>query len=357
MAGIVLGPSLLGWIEPGEAVGLLAEVGIILLLFEVGLDTDLRQLASAGVKSLIVATAGFVLPFVFGYVVASRGFGMSMLESLFIGGTLTATSIGVTVRVLADLGRQKSAEGRIVLGAAVIDDVLGVILLAVLYRYSTGGGVSVLNTGKILLFVALFFAVAPLAAKAVSRVIQRFDNTTKIPGLIPTTVVALVLGSAWVAHALGAPELLGGFAAGVALSSRFFMSFGSAEENKRFTHRVEEQMKPIVHLFTPIFFVMVGLSLDLTRVDWSSPFIWQFSGALIAVAVIGKLAAGFFIRESARLRYVIGLAMVPRGEVGLVFAQLGLSSGTFSEEVYAGIVVVIALTTLLPPFLLKAAYR
>jgi Kef-type K+ transport system membrane component KefB len=358
LAGIVLGPSILGWIDPGEAIRLLAEVGVILLLFEVGLETNLRQLAGAGVKSLTVATVGFVLPFLLGYAVASQGFGMSQLVSLFIGGTLTATSIGITVRVLADLGRQQSHEGRVVLGAAVLDDVLGVVLLAVLYEYSTGGGVSILNTGKVLLFVALFFVLAPLAAKAVSVVIRRLDGVTEIPGLIPTTVVALVLLAAWVAHALGAPVLLGGFAAGVALSRRFFLPFGAAlHENEQFAHRVEEQMRPVVHLFTPIFFVMVGLSLDLTKVDWASPFIWQFSGGLIVVAVSGKLLAGFFIREPGRLRYIIGLAMVPRGEVGLVFAQLGLSSGVFSDEVYAGMIVVIALTTLLPPFMLKAAYR
>ena len=358
VAGIVLGPSLLGWIEPGEAIHLLAEVGIILLLFEVGLETDVRQLAQSGVKSLVVATVGFVLPFVLGFSVSFWGFGLSLLVSLFIGGTLTATSIGVTVRVLTDLRRQQSHEGRVVLGAAVLDDVLGVILLAVLYEFSTGGGVSLLKTGKVLLFVVAFFLIAPLVARAVSLVIRRLDAVTGIPGLIPTTVVALVLLSAWVAHELGAPELLGGFAAGVALSRRFLVPLGTtAHDDEAFAHRVEEQTKPIVHLFTPIFFVMVGLSLDLTQVDWASSFIWAFSGALIVVAVLGKVLAGYFIREPGPLRFIIGLAMVPRGEVGLVFAQLGLTSGVFDGEVYAGIVVVIALTTLLPPFMLKAAYR
>lgn len=358
IAGVVLGPSLFGWIEPGEAIRLLAEVGVILLLFEVGLETNVRQLASSGLKSLVVAMIGFGLPFGLGYAVAHFGFGLSPLVSLFIGGTLTATSIGITVRVLADLGRQQSEEGRIVLGAAVVDDVLGVVLLAVLYEYTTGGGVSLFNTGKVLLLVAIFFVTAPIAAKLMSGVIRSVDGVTQIPGLIPTTVVALVLASAWVAHELGAPELLGGFAAGVALSRRFFLPFGAAlSEDADFAHRVEEQMKPIVHLFTPIFFVMVGLSLDLTRVDPGSAFIWTFSGALLAVAAVGKLAAGFFITGPLRMRYIIGLAMVPRGEVGLVFAQLGLMSGTFTDQVYAAIVLVIALTTLLPPFMLKAAYR
>ena len=358
LAGIVLGPSLLGWIEPGESIQRLAEVGIILLLFEVGLDTDARKLAESGAKSLIVAMVGFILPFALGFAVGYWGFGLSLLVSLFIGGTLTATSIGVTVRVLVDLKRQQSHEGRVVLGAAVLDDVLGVILLAVLYQFSTGGGVGVFNVAKILLLVVIFLVFAPVAAKAISLVIRRLDGVTRIPGLIPTTVVALVLLSAWVAHALGAPELLGGFAAGIALSRQFFVRFGvTPGANEKFADRVEEQMKPIVHLLTPIFFVMVGLSLDLTKVDWGSHFIWSFSGALIAVAVLGKLLAGYAIREPGPLKYIIGMAMVPRGEVGLVFAQLGLASGVFDGELYAGIIVVIALTTLLPPFMLKAAYR
>jgi Kef-type K+ transport system membrane component KefB len=263
VAGIVVGPSLLGWIAPGDAIRLLAEVGIILLLFEVGIETDVRALARAGAKAMIVATAGFVLPFALGYAVARHAFGLPLLVSLFVGGSLTATSIGVTVRVLVDLGRQSSHEGRIVLGAAVLDDVFGVILLAVLYEFSAGGGVSLLGTGKVLLFIVIFFVFAPVVARAMSLVIRRLDVVTAIPGLIPTTVVGLVLAAAWTAHALGAPELLGGFAVGIALSRRFFLPLGvSATDNEHFAHRVEEQMKPIVHHFTPVFLVMVGLSHD-----------------------------------------------------------------------------------------------
>lgn len=357
LAGVILGPSLLEWIQPFEAIKLMAEIGIILLLFEVGLGTDIKRLVHTGGKSLIVAIIGFVMPLLFGFALAYGLFELPLLVSLFIGGTLTATSIGITVRVLSDLKRQHSTEGQIVLGAAVLDDVLGVILLALLYEFSIGGGVSLINAGKVLLFVIAFFVLAPIAAKLISLLIRRFDAVSEIPGLIPTTIVSLVLFFAWLAHSLGAPELLGGFAAGLALSRRFFLPLGVAlQADEPFAHRIEEQMKPIVHLFTPIFFVFVGLSLNLREIDWASPFIWAFSLSLLVVAVIGKLIGALLIKESWPIRWVIGLAMIPRGEIGLIFAELGRVSGIFNNEIYAGMVIVIALTTLLPPFILKWYY-
>ena len=356
-AGVVLGPSLLGWIEPTEAIRLMAGIGIILLLFEVGLETDVKRLVSTGLESIVVALAGFILPFLFGFGLAYGLYELPLLVSLFIGGTLTATSIGITVRVLSDLKRQHSKEGQVVLGAAVLDDVMGVVLLALLYEYSIGGGVSLVNTGKVLIFVAAFFMLAPAAAKLMSMVIKRFDATSEIPGLIPTTIVSLVLFFAWLAHAIGAPELLGGFAAGLALSRRFFLPLGVAlHADEAFAERIETQMKPIVQLFTPIFFVMVGLSLNLREIDWGSSFIWLFSLSLLAAAVAGKLFGAVLLKESWPVRWMIGTAMIPRGEVGLIFAELGRESGIFSNEVYAGMVIVIALTTLLPPFVMKWYY-
>ena len=357
-AGVLLGPSLLGWIEPTEAIRLMAGIGIILLLFEVGLETDVKRLVRTGLESIVVALAGFILPFLFGFGLAYGLFELPLLVSLFIGGTLTATSIGITVRVLSDLKRQHSKEGQVVLGAAVLDDVMGVVLLALLYEFSIGGGVSLVNTGKVLIFVAAFFVLAPAAAKLMSVVIKRFDARSEIPGLIPTTIVSLVLFFAWLAHAVGAPELLGGFAAGLALSRRFFLPLGVAlHADEAFAERIETQMKPIVQLFTPIFFVMVGLSLNLREIDWSSPFIWLFSLSLLVAAVAGKLFGALLLKESWPVRWMIGTAMVPRGEVGLIFAELGRESGILSNEVYAGMVIVIALTTLLPPFVMKWYYR
>lgn len=357
VAGVILGPSLLGWLEPNEIIRLLAEIGIILLLFQVGLETDVKRLVNTGKKSLIVALGGFIIPFLMGFSLSYWVFNLSLLVSLFIGGTLTATSIGITIRVLSDLKHQQSKEGQIVLGAAVVDDIFGVVLLALLYEFSIGGGVSMTNASKVLIFVAAFFILAPLAAKFISLLISRYDAISEIPGLIPTSIISLVLFFAWLAHEVGAPELLGGFAAGLALSRRFFLPFGIALHNKeQFANHIEDQMRPIIQLFTPIFFVMVGLSLNLHEIDWSSPFIWSFSVLFFVIAVLGKFAGALFIKESWKMRMMIGLAMVPRGEVGLIFAELGRVGNIFNNEIYAGIVIVIALTTILPPLIMKWSY-
>lgn len=354
LAGIVLGPSLFGLIQPIDAIRLMAGVGIILLLFQVGLETDIRRLINTGAKSFVVALSGFILPLILGFLCAFHIFNLSLLESLFIGGTLTATSIGITVRVLNNLSLQHHAVGQIVLGAAVLDDILGVILLALLYEFSTGGGINLVNASKVFIFIAMFFLLAPIAAKLISFVIKRFAVNSQIPGLIPTTIVSLVLFFAWMAHSIGAPELLGGFAAGLALSRRFFLPLGIAlRRDEAFASVIEQQMLPIVQLFTPIFFVVVGLSLNLREIDWSSPFIWMFSLVMMLVAIVAKLLGALFLREPLIQRLLIGVSMVPRGEVGLIFAELGRTSNIINNEIYAGLIIVIALTTLLSPFVIK----
>jgi len=357
-AGIVIGPSLFGWIEPVEALKLMAEIGIILLLFEVGLGTDIKRLIRSGTKSTIVAILGFFAPLLFGFSLAYWLFDLTLLVSLFIGGTLTATSIGITVRVLTDLKLNNSHQGQVVLGAAVLDDVLGVMLLALLYEFSIGGGVNWVNATKVLLFVSAFFILAPMLAKLMSTVIKRFHASSEIPGLIPTTIVSLVLFFAWLAHVVGAPELLGGFAAGLALSRRFFLPLGiTLRADEDFAKTIEQQMQPIISLFTPIFFVVVGLSIDLRAIDWSSSQVWIFSFVLLVAAIVGKLIGSFFIKENLASKIMIGMSMVPRGEVGLIFAELGRFSGIFNNEIHAGLVIVIVLTTIIPPFTMKWFYR
>lgn len=305
-----------------------------------------------------VAIVGFVLPFFAGFAASHYLFDLPVLVSAFIGGTLTATSIGVTIRILSNLKRLHSIEGEIVLGAAVVDDILGVILLAVLYEFSVSGGVSLVHAGRVVIFISLFFVLAPVAAKLMAVIIDRVDSSTEIPGLIPTTILSLVLLFAWLAHAVGAPFLLGSFAAGLALSRRFFLPFGiSIATHPAFSRHIALQMRPIIQLFTPIFFVVVGLSLNLRAVDWGSTFIWTFSLGLAAIAIVCKMAGGFVLREEVfPRRMVVGMAMVPRAEVGLIFAELGRAAGIFDEVVYAGLIIVIAYTTLLSPFWIKWFY-
>lgn len=355
IAGILIGPSVFGLIEISPPIHLLAQIGIILLLFEVGIETDIRRLSSSGIKACVVAIVGVILPFILGFCISYFLFNFALLTSLFIGSALTATSIGITLRVLRDLKKQNSHEAQIIIGAAVLDDIIGIILLAMLYEFSQSGTVNFWNAGKVLMFITLFFLISPLVAKCASLIIKKWDEKSEIPGLLPATIISLILLFAWIAHQLGAPELLGGFAAGLALSRQFFFPFATfLHETPEFSHRVEEQMKPIVHLFTPIFFVAIGLSLNLKAVDWSSSSIWIITSLLFISAIIGKLASGFFLKkETFSSKLVIGTAMIPRGEVGLIFANIGLTAGVFKDDIYTSIILVIALTTLLAPFALR----
>jgi len=358
VAGLILGPTLFGFIEPEGLIRILAEIGIILLLFQVGLETDIGELASSGLKSIVVAIAGFVLPFVTCFALSYYWFELDFLVSCLIAGTMTATSIGITMRTLADLGRGQSREGRIILGAAVLDDIMGVLLLAILFNFVTSGSVGLASTAKILLFMIVFFMIAPAMAKSISYVIHRWESVSEIPGMVPTTIVSLVLFLAWLSHALGIPELLGGFATGLALSRRFFIPLGAAlKADPDYSNHVHEQMKPVIQLFTPIFFVTVGLSLDLSALDWSSVFFWTFSLSLAAVAILSKIVGALFVNERFARRLIIGMSMVPRGEVGLVFAELGRHTGLFNQEIYATVVIVITYTTLFTPFWLRLFYK
>ena len=368
-AGLILGPSLLGWVSVNETLEILAEIGIILLLFEVGMDTDVYRLARAGAKPAVVALAGFALPFVLGAGVSLYGFGLPLIASLFIGGTLTATSIGITVRVLTELRRRSSDEAQIVIGAAVLDDILGVIALAFLYQFAVSGEITLASAGRVSLYIVLFVVLAPIAAKIVAWVIDHYDRRSASPGLLVTMVVSLIMLFSYLAHLVGAPLILGGFAAGIAMGQRFQLSVAqrlgipfTAALNRMLaaapalSERLEDQMRPLIHVFTPVFFVMVGVSLDLSAVDWGSPFVWQLGSALLVIAVAGKWLAGYCIRETRLRQSVIGLSMVPRGEVGLIFTQVGLSNGILNAELYAALLIVIALTTALPPFALKWIY-
>lgn len=358
-AGVLLGPSLLHFIEPTKIIKLLAEIGIILLLFEVGVESNFTRLQKTGLKPFIVAFGGVVIPFVLGFFISYQLFQLNLLISLFVGSTLTATSIGITVRVLTDLKRQKGDEAQIVLGAAVIDDIIGIILLSVLYEFSLGKGIDYLGVSKIAVFIVLFLLLAPIIAKIISSVIKYYEKKSEIPGLIPSMTVALILFFAWLAHQVGAPELLGGFAAGLALSPHFFAPLGRfLNIDEGFSHKIESQMKPIIYLFAPIFFVTVGLSLNLREINWQSGFIWLLSFSLTLAAILGKLFSGFLLMKEKRwMKWAVGLAMIPRGEVGLIFAELGRTNQILDHDLYAALIIVIAVSTILTPFAMRYFYQ
>jgi Kef-type K+ transport system membrane component KefB len=355
VAGLIIGPSVLGFVSPEASLHLIAEIGILLLLFEVGLETDVGQLVKEGVRSTLVAVTGVVVPAALGYWVSAHWFGMGTVPALFVGGTIVATSIGITVRVLKDLNQHNTRMARIVLGAAVLDDVIGVVVLAVLYDFAVKGAVSIPATLRILAFIFAFLLLAPVLAKLFVPLMAKLSSSSRTKGMIPTLIVSMILGLAVISHNVGAPEILGSFAAGIALARRFFLPLGASIDHysRQLAEKIEESMTPIIDLFVPVFFVMVGVSINLRVIDMTSSSFWGFAGVLIIVAVISKMASGIWAPGGCHEKLSTGIAMVPRGEVGLIFAEVGKRGKIFDDAAYAGVVFVVALTTLLAPLAMR----
>lgn len=358
-AGILLGVSGLGLIEVNDVLKVLAEIGILLLLFEIGLDTDIHRLKEAGPKAIIVALFGAVVPFTVSALVAYYLFDLTLVVSLFIGGTLTATSIGITMRVLKDLQKEHTNIAQIVIGAAVIDDIMGVIILVFIYDFAITQELSMTNTLNTTVFILLFLLIAPAFANVTSKFMNKFDAHTKVPGFIPTIIISLIALFAYFSHLFGAPEILGSFAAGIALSRRFILPFGMGLRNDEvFLEKVKSAISPIAHMFTPIFFVMVGLSMNLRVIDFTSMKFWSLALVFLLIAIFGKYIGAFLLRKTSALdKALIGISMIPRGEVGLIFAEVGRVNGILNNEIYAVLIFVIIITTVAPPFLLKWLFK
>jgi Kef-type K+ transport system membrane component KefB len=355
VAGLIIGPSVLGFILPEATFHLIAEIGILLLLFEVGLETDVGQLVKEGVRSTLVAVTGVAVPGALGFWVSHSFFGMAVIPSLFVGGTIVATSIGITVRVLKDLNQHLTRMARIVLGAAVLDDVIGVVVLAVLYDFAVKGTVSIAATARILLFISAFLFLAPVLAKLFVPIMAKAASSGRTKGMIPTIIISLILGLAVISHGVGAPAILGSFAAGIALARRFFLPLGASIEHysHQLAEKIEGSITPIIDLFVPVFFVMVGVSIDLRAIDMTSGSFWAFAAVLTVVAVLSKMVSGLWAPGGLREKLSTGIAMVPRGEVGLIFAEVGKRSNIFDDAAYAGVVFVVALTTFLAPLSMR----
>ena len=316
----------------------LGELGVLILLFEVGLDSDLAELLEAGVQATAVALVGVVLPFLLG-VTVMRALGDSWLVAVFVGATLTATSVGVTARVLADLGRLHDAAARVVLGAAVVDDVLGLLILAVVTGAVEAGGVSAagvaLLSAKAVAFLLLAIALGVRFAPVLVRWVARMRTRGTL--IVAAVVFAVVLAAA--ADAIGLATIIGAFAAGLVLA-----------RTERREH-VSERLKPVADLLVPIFFVSIGLKVQLTSGSLAAGLL------LTAVAIVTKLGAGLAVYRPGVRRWPVAVGMVPRGEVGLIFAGVGLAAGVLEAGLYSALVAMVMLTTLAAPPWLKALYR
>ena len=215
------------------------------------------------------------------------------------------------------------------------------------------------NTLSVTAYILVFLLLAPILANLFSEFVRRFDAHKRVPGFIPTIIISLILIFAYFSHLSGAPEILGSFAAGIALSRRFFLPFGlGLKKDGDFAEKVKISMSPIIQMFTPIFFVMVGLSMDLRVIDFASMQFWSMGLVFLFIAVIGKYLGAFLITQSCSTNnMLIGISMIPRGEVGLIFAEIGRVNGILGNEIYAVLIFVIIITTVVPPFLLKWLFK
>jgi len=344
VAGVVLGMSVLGLVNPyNEILHLLAEIGVVILLFEIGLETDLRKLVYVGGESALVAIVGVALPFALGYLVC-RSLGLGNLVAVVAGATLTATSVGITARVLADLNRLQEPESQIVLGAAVIDDVIGLVILAVVAGLTEGQGVTVLGVTRITGIAFGFLVVTLLVGRLLVPPLVRIVSRVDLPGTPTMLAVMLAFGLAWLASVAGSALIIGAFAAGLLL---------------RDTPRAREIEKGVAHLghfFVPLFFVTVGAAVDvrvLNPFDTANRTTLLVGGLLIIAAVVGKFLAGYAPFWFSGNKKVIGVGMIPRGEVGLIFAQMGLASGVFDLGLFSAVTLMVMVTTFMAPPLLK----
>jgi Na+:H+ antiporter len=357
LAGVLLGGSVLRIVPAGgaeaEMIHVLAELGVLLLLFEIGLETDLREMFRVGTAALAVALVGIALPFAFGFLFwryaphASSGSGDLVTGAIFIGATLTATSVGITARVLSDLGKMSTPEARIIIGAAVIDDVLGLVILSVVSGVAAGAAVSFLGVLWTLAVAVGFLVVAVILGRFLApRLFDVFERM-RVRHVLVVASIAFALGLAALAGLAGSALIIGAFAAGLILSGT----------NQFDT--IEHEVRPVVSIFTPIFFVSVGSSVNLALLNPSTPAARAtllVAGALILLAVIGKVAAGWAAPWTRFRRLVVGVGMVPRGEVGLIFADIGRRSGVLGDEVFGAVLLVVMVTTFIAPPALKALF-
>lgn len=339
--GIVIGPALLGWIDNTDIVKQFSEIGVILLMFLAGLETNLSDLNRNKKAALLVAVGGIIVPILLGYA-GSIYYGLSIAQAIFIGLLLSATSVSISVQTLKELGWLNSKEGSTLLGAAVLDDIIVVVLLAVAMSFFGDSDVSITwLIGKKVIFFAIIILVSIWVVPAFLRLFSKLKVT------VPLLSGALIIcfGFAYFADSLGIAAIIGSFFAGIAISQT------------KFKEEIEEKVEPIANgLFVPFFFVSIGLSVSFAGIGNQIWLIVVFS--LIALlskfigSGLGAKMSGFSMQSSMG----IGAGMISRGEVALIIAAMGLDSKLLPTEYYTPMIIVVVITTLATPPLLKGIF-
>lgn len=367
IAGIILGNLVLFGFTGAEllktnvVIAALAELGVIILLFEVGLESNLKEMKAVGVSAMLVAIAGVIAPFFLGWAVA-RYFipEEATLGHIFIGATLCATSIGITARVLKDMNKLSTKEARIILGAAVIDDVLGLLILAVV-----SGAIKAADAGTTLAVIDVviiaakafgFLIVGIALGQFVMPFLFRGANRFTGRGVLLATSLAICFLMSWAASKVGLAPIIGAFTAGLILDE---VHFEHLQDHTK--HDLLELLTPISTILAPIFFVVVGLKVDLSV--FARPELLGFAAALTLAAIIGKQICSIAALEKGLNRLSIGLGMIPRGEVGLIFAGIGAAltlpdaqgatKPVINAATFGVVVIMVIVTTLITPPALK----
>ncbi len=331
-----------------EVISTLSELGVIILLFEIGLESNLKDLMAVGIQAFVVASVGVIVPFAAGTVGLMTIFGISAIPAIFAGAALTATSIGITSKVLSEIGRLNSKEGQIILGAAVIDDVLGIIVLAVVGSLAKDGVVDVGNVIYLIISASVFLIGAIVLGNVFNKSFVAIADKLKTRGelVIPAFIFAFIM--AYLASVIHLEAILGAFAAGLVLE----------ETDKR--KELQKQVIPIADMLVPVFFVTVGAKTDLGVLNPAIPTNQEgliMAIFLIIVAIIGKVVTGLTVFGQPGInRLAIGVGMIPRGEVGLIFAGVDAASGVLSKPLGAAIIMMVILTTFIAPPLLRLVF-
>ncbi len=332
--------------ETSVKLASLSQIGLYALLFLTGLESDLKQLIKVGGRALSVATVGVILPFAGGTLGLIYLFGVDTIPAIFAGAAMTATSIGITAKVFGELKYLKTSEGQTVIGAAVLDDILGIVILAVVAKLATGGSLAAGPIVKLLVAAVAFVALSLFLSRTAAPWFDRLVDTLEAPGeKIVCGFIVLALGC-FTATAIGLEAVLGAFAAGLVLS------------NSKHVHELTTLTEPLVALFATLFFVMIGTGFDFSVINPLNPDNrgggLAMAGFLLVVAILGKVATGWaYWGKEKTNRLAVGLGMMPRGEVGLVFLALGSSTHVLGDNLEAAILLMVIGTTFLAPLLLR----
>jgi len=342
--GIVLGPCVFNLIKPNEIFYIFAEIGILFLLYESGLEINLKSGLKTNLNGVLVATIGAFVPFFIALIIA-KFLGYNEDESIFLAGSLMATSIGVTLKTFMDLKKQHTTVANIVLVAAVIDDIIGIIMLLLVSNFAQTKTIDFEIALSVIMFAVMLFLLVPLIKIILKNSINLcFD---KDPMYISSIIFFAIIMYSFVAHKLVHLNILGAFIIGYSLQT---LKLSKTKEVDNLFKKSKSQLKTLQDFFEPFFFVYIGLSFNLSNLDFSG--LGKFIGFVfifLVIALFSKLISGFFIKGFYN-KLAVGLSMIPRAEVGLIFATIGKSSGVLSNETYALIVIISLFTTLVTPF-------